>query len=124
MNKFQRLEDTIVKENVNSELPARLFISSLQKVNVFPLNDLIPISDGKHYHSVLDFKCVRLLVNREMNAPLSLLEVQLQTGRKHQIRTQLSNFGHPIVGDTVYGFMGPKLALDRLCSTLQVNMSK
>jgi 23S rRNA pseudouridine1911/1915/1917 synthase len=33
----------------------------------------------------------------------SLLEVQLLTGRKHQIRVQLSALGHPILGDRKYG---------------------
>ena len=33
----------------------------------------------------------------------TLLEVQLQTGRKHQIRLQLSERGHPILGDRKYG---------------------
>lgn len=33
----------------------------------------------------------------------SLLEVQLETGRKHQIRVQLAKVGHPIVGDFKYG---------------------
>ena len=33
----------------------------------------------------------------------SLLEVTLETGRKHQIRVQLASIGHPIVGDRKYG---------------------
>lgn len=33
----------------------------------------------------------------------SLLGVQLETGRKHQIRVQLAKLGHPIVGDQKYG---------------------
>ena len=33
----------------------------------------------------------------------SLLEVTLLTGRKHQIRVQLSSRGLPIVGDLKYG---------------------
>ena len=33
----------------------------------------------------------------------SLLEVTLETGRKHQIRLQLSHAGHPILGDRKYG---------------------
>lgn len=33
----------------------------------------------------------------------SLLEINLITGRKHQIRVQLSNMGHPIKGDLKYG---------------------
>lgn len=35
--------------------------------------------------------------------PDSLLEVQLMTGRKHQIRLQLSHAGLPILGDRKYG---------------------
>ena len=33
----------------------------------------------------------------------SLLEVELKTGRKHQIRVHLSDLGHPITGDSLYG---------------------
>ncbi len=33
----------------------------------------------------------------------SLLEVQLETGRKNQIRVHLAHIGHPIVGDFKYG---------------------
>ena len=33
----------------------------------------------------------------------SLLEINLLTGRKHQIRVHLSEQGHPVVGDTKYG---------------------
>lgn len=34
---------------------------------------------------------------------LSLLEIHLLTGRKHQIRVHLSEKGHPVVGDKKYG---------------------
>ncbi|WP_218598366.1 RluA family pseudouridine synthase [Polaribacter sp. NJDZ03] len=34
----------------------------------------------------------------------SLIEVDLETGRHHQIRSQLSNIGCPIKGDLKYGF--------------------
>ena len=33
----------------------------------------------------------------------TLLEIQLHTGRKHQIRVQLAGLGHPVEGDVKYG---------------------
>jgi 23S rRNA pseudouridine1911/1915/1917 synthase len=39
----------------------------------------------------------------EDNGKESLLEVKILTGRSHQIRLQLSNVGHSLVGDVKYG---------------------
>jgi 23S rRNA pseudouridine955/2504/2580 synthase len=44
---------------------------------------------------------------------LTLLELELLTGRRHQLRRQLADAGHPIAGDERY--RGPRLAgLDRM----------
>ncbi len=37
------------------------------------------------------------------NGTYSMLEITLETGRKNQIRTHLSEQGHPVVGDRMYG---------------------
>lgn len=37
----------------------------------------------------------------------SLMEIELETGRYHQIRAQLSAIGHPIIGDDKYGSSQP-----------------
>lgn len=37
------------------------------------------------------------------NAARSLIAVQLETGRPHQIRAQLAHIGHPLEGDQKYG---------------------
>ena len=51
--------------------------------------------DGKE--SILNYKTI------EKGERYSLLEINLLTGRKHQIRAQLSAIGHPIKGDLKYG---------------------
>jgi len=38
----------------------------------------------------------------QSNQKYSLLKIQLETGRFHQIRAQLSAIGHPVVGDVKY----------------------
>jgi 23S rRNA pseudouridine1911/1915/1917 synthase len=40
---------------------------------------------------------------KEQFARAALLEIELDTGRQHQIRLHLRAIGHPIVGDGVYG---------------------
>lgn len=37
------------------------------------------------------------------NGAYSLLDVQLETGRKNQIRVHMADIGHPVVGDKKYG---------------------
>ena len=37
------------------------------------------------------------------NGQFTMLSLQLETGRKHQIRAHLSAIGHPVVGDRKYG---------------------
>jgi 23S rRNA pseudouridine1911/1915/1917 synthase len=47
------------------------------------------------------------------NPKTTLIDVRLETGRKHQIRVHLNDRGHPIVGDKTYGRSNPirRLAL-------------
>jgi 23S rRNA pseudouridine1911/1915/1917 synthase len=45
----------------------------------------------------------------ELFAGAALMKVGLETGRTHQIRVHFSAFGHPLVGDDLYG-CDPKLA--------------
>ena len=48
--------------------------------------------------AILHYKVIKELSN------YSLIEVDLETGRHHQIRVQLSYIGHAIKGDLKYGF--------------------
>ena len=44
---------------------------------------------------------------RETAGGRSLVEIELETGRKHQIRLQLAHCGCPIMGDVRYGASAP-----------------
>lgn len=57
------------------------------------------VSDIKTEGSKLAIMNIRLI---EYKNDCSLLEIELKTGRYHQIRAQLSFIGFPIVGDTLY----------------------
>jgi 23S rRNA pseudouridine1911/1915/1917 synthase len=48
--------------------------------------------------------CYRVL---DSTGSRSLVEVTLETGRKHQIRLQLARRGHPVAGDMRYGASAP-----------------
>lgn len=46
----------------------------------------------------------------------SLVEVQIHTGRSHQIRVHLNHIGHPIIGDTLYNEASPYIGRQALHS--------
>lgn len=59
------------------------------------------------------FKVIKPYIN------YTLLEVRIKTGRTHQIRVHLAAYGHPLVGDDLYGTKktktkNAKLNLDRI----------
>lgn len=53
--------------------------------------------EGKIAHT--DFRVLK----RSLRSNVTLLELQLATGRKNQIRTHMEYIGHPIIGDKKYG---------------------
>ena len=62
--------------------------------------------------SVTEFRCIGRKTSRETNVKNTgnvgetALDINLVTGRKHQIRAQISNYGYPIIGDRKYGKYG------------------
>lgn len=60
--------------------------------------------DENGKEAILDYK----LLKYDKKEDLSVLKVNLKTGRHHQIRFQLSNTNHPIYGDQRYGYQDKK----------------
>ncbi|WP_437132406.1 RluA family pseudouridine synthase [Bacillus atrophaeus] len=54
-------------------------------------------------------------VNEKTNG-LTLVTLQLETGRTHQIRVHMSHLGHPLCGDTLYGGTRQKISRQALHS--------
>ncbi|SFL36523.1 23S rRNA pseudouridine1911/1915/1917 synthase [Gracilibacillus orientalis] len=59
---------------------------------------------------------------KEELADISLLDIQLETGRTHQIRVHFSSISHPLIGDSLYGGDTTKLQRQALhCHKLAFN---
>ena len=51
----------------------------------------------------------------DQELPISLVELNLETGRTNQIRVHMQSIGHPVIGDRKYGHGNEYSPVDRLC---------
>ena len=51
----------------------------------------------------------------DQEIPISLVELNLETGRTNQIRVHMQSIGHPVMGDRKYGHGNEFSPIDRLC---------
>lgn len=54
-------------------------------------------------HAVTHYRVLDTFSGANGKPAVSLMELQLETGRTHQIRVHLAHIGHPVLGDPVYG---------------------
>ncbi len=72
-----------------------IFESDLDESNPYKVLSVARSENTRH--AVTHFRVLASTPNR------SLVELTLETGRRHQIRVQLAEAGHPIIGDKKYG---------------------
>lgn len=77
------------------------------KKNAVDLMVLTSKSDKKAYKCITNYKVI------DENKKYSLLDINLETGRKNQIRVTMGSLGHYVLGDDKYG--EPENPINRLC---------
>ena len=80
--KMEKEEDTLVSWLTENEKSLKMHSS--------------PVDDGGK-QAVTHYRCIK------SNDNYSLLDIELETGRKNQIRVHMQGIGHPIIGDRKYG---------------------
>ena len=58
------------------------------------------VTDKHARHAISHYRVLSIL---DCNPAFTHVEVQLETGRTHQIRVHMASIGHPVAGDPVYG---------------------
>ena len=94
-NEIKKTYWAIVKSTKKKNEKLENFLIKNQKQNKSYVTKDVNINAKK---AILHFKTICILNE------YSLIEINLETGRHHQIRVQLSNIGLPIKGDLKYGF--------------------
>ncbi len=88
---------------VQGEFPSgsQAWSDYLRKIPDQPKAEIVSRIDGRGSEGARQALATATLL--EYKAGLSLLLVQLETGRMHQIRIQAASRGFPVVGDAAYG---------------------
>ena len=78
---------------------------------------------GAGRHAVTHYRVIDTYPGTSGLPAASLVELQLETGRTHQIRVHLAHIGHPVLGDPLYG-TGHKTRINTLPAAAQEAVGK
>lgn len=86
---FKKTYNAVVIGNIENTGKLKDYLLKDEKRNIVKV-------DGKGKEAILNFKKLNFKDN------MSLVEINLETGRSHQIRVQMSHNGYPLFGDQKY----------------------
>jgi len=105
MQSKERLQDQFKDHSAGRRYVA--VVEGRVKEDAFTVESYLAENAAYRVYSTRNRKQGKLAVTHvkvlKRGAKTSLVEVRLETGRKHQIRVHLAERGHPIVGDKAYG---------------------
>jgi 23S rRNA pseudouridine1911/1915/1917 synthase len=101
----ERLQDQFKDHSAGRRYVA--VVEGRVKADDFTIRSYLAENAAYKVYSTPNRKAGKLAVTHvhvlKRNPKTTLVEVRLETGRKHQIRVHLAERGHPIVGDKNYG---------------------
>jgi 23S rRNA pseudouridine1911/1915/1917 synthase len=99
-----------LQDQFKSHTAGRRYVAVVEgrvKADDFTIRSYLRENAAYRIYSTPNTKIGKLAITHvhvlKRNAKTTVLEVRLETGRKHQIRVHLADSGHPIIGDKNYG---------------------
>ena len=106
---LQILLDKFKKHEIEKHYLAKVYgipAKNKEKLSAYLFKDkkksIVYISDT-YKKGYVKIETSYTLINKNQKENFSILDVELHTGRTHQIRAHLSHIGYPIIGDGKYG---------------------
>lgn len=118
-NPFAHQQMAIQFENNTVEKKYLALVEGIVKKEEEIIDEPIGREEDKSIRKIVTPKGQQALTKYKVKARLkeaTLLEVQIFTGRSHQIRVHLNHIGHPIIGDTLYNKKSPYIKRQALHS--------